>query len=130
MVLTELRPSFTVVRTASPFATDLEGSPNCSPARMPAADVDDVVQLFEAHGAVDAQVRAGAWRRAFERDVDADGAVRRRRIDPRDLAFDDAIAGIDFGVLPILMSLVCVSAMRSSAFSTLGFATRADCCPG
>ena len=63
IVLTELRPSFTLVRTASPFGFSLNRPTvlfflaECRPS-----DVDDVVELFEADRAVDAQIGPGAGR--------------------------------------------------------------------
>ena len=77
IVFTELRPSFTFVRTASPFGSSLNIADRAVllAERRP-ADVDDVVQLLELDRAVDAQVRPRAGgQRAIQDDVHADGAA-------------------------------------------------------
>src|ERR687889_209904 len=75
MVFTELLPSFTLTRWASPSGISLNRP--MVPSSWPSA-----------------------WRQlAFEGDVDADGAIQRGRVDTRDAAHDDSVAGIHLGDL-------------------------------
>ena len=101
MVLTELRPKCTGVRTASPLGVKLEDADGRAVlGEGRAADVEDVVEPLELDRAVDAQVGARAFRqRAIEGDVDRDGALLDRGIDAGDVAGDDAVAGVDRGRL-------------------------------
>ena len=65
-----------------------------------AADVEDVFEILEFDGAIDAEIGARAvWERFGEQDVDGDGAVLDGGIDAGDPALDDAVAGVDGGRL-------------------------------
>ncbi len=99
MVLTELRPKWTGVRTASPLAVEFENADGGAVlGEGRAADEEDVVEPFELDRAVHAQVRARALGKlAIEGDVHRDGALFDRRIDSHDVAGDDAVAGVDRG---------------------------------
>jgi hypothetical protein len=63
-------------------------------------DIEDIPEVIEFDGAIDAEVGAGAGRKRLgELDVDGDGAVLDGGIDAKDNTFDDAIARIDSGRL-------------------------------
>ena len=65
-----------------------------------AAYEEDVFQVFEFDGAIDAKIWARAHRERFgELDVDGDGAVLDGGIDAGDQAFYDAVAGVNGGGL-------------------------------
>ena len=64
------------------------------------ADIDDIIEPLELDRSVDAQVGTRAFRQfAIDRDIDRDGPLLDRGIDADDVAFDDAVAGIDRGLL-------------------------------
>ena len=87
MVLTELRPKCTGVRRASPLVVELKDADGGAVLREGrAADEEDVVETLELDRAVNAQVGARAFReRAIEGDVNCDGALFDRGIDPDDV---------------------------------------------
>ena len=61
-----------------------------------AADVNDVVETLELDRAVNAEIRARAFRQfAVESDIDSDRSLLDRGIDPDDVACDNAVAGVD-----------------------------------
>ncbi len=81
MVFTELRPSCTCARDASPVVVELEQADRALfLAERRAPDEQDVVQALEFNRAVDAEVGPRAARQlALERDVHRDRAVLRGR---------------------------------------------------
>ncbi len=69
-------------------------------ARDGAADVDDIGEALDFDGAVDAELGAGSLgQRAEEADIDGDSAVLSGGIDTDHTAGDEAVAGVDAGVL-------------------------------
>src|SRR4051812_33799788 len=75
-------------------------------AERRASDEDDVVELLELDGAVDAQVRTRSRRQVAVHDhVDADRPARRGGVDAWDVPLDDAVAG---GGLGRLAGLSCL----------------------
>src|SRR5438477_5461395 len=67
------------------------------------AHEEDVVQPLELDRAVDAQIRHRTARQvADERDVDGPRAILHRRIDAGDAPLHDAVARVDFRLLPEL----------------------------
>ena len=65
-----------------------------------AADEENVFEVFEFDGAIDAEVGARTEReRIGDLDVDGDGAVLDGGVDAGDETFDDAVAGVDGGGL-------------------------------
>ena len=102
MVLTELLPSLHLRahRLARRLIDPEQADRALLLAEGRAADEEHVVEPLELDGAVDAQVGTRAARQlAGELDVDRDGALLRRRVDADDLAFDDAVAGVDLRAL-------------------------------
>ncbi len=101
IVLTELRPKCTGVRTASPLADKFEDADRRAVlGKGGPADEENVVEPFELDRAVDAQVGTGAFReRAIECDIDRDGALFDCGIDADDVTGNDAVARIDRGRL-------------------------------
>src|SRR5690606_15570037 len=64
------------------------------------ADEEHVVEPFELDDAVDTQVGHGTSRKlALERNVNGDRTVLNRRVDARHAAGNEAIAGVDGGLL-------------------------------
>ena len=63
------------------------------------AHVQNILQTFQFNRAIDTQIGAGAGRqRAGKRDIDFERAFPSRRIDARDLAFDNPVSRVNFCV--------------------------------
>ena len=61
-----------------------------------AADEENVLEIFEFDGAIDAEIGAGAKReRLDDLDVDGDGAIYHGRVDAGNPTVDDAVARVD-----------------------------------
>jgi hypothetical protein len=84
MVLTEARPSFTLVRVAV----------------LPSGSMRKSVTVFDFNGAVDAEIGSCSSRQdAREADIHEHGSVDRSRIDAQDFAWNHTVVRIDPGGL-------------------------------